>query len=121
MPSFSQKSLSKLETCSQPLQDLFNEVIKHRDCTILDGHRNEERQTKAFNEGFSKARFPQSRHNTFPSQAVDVVPYPIDWEDINRFYEFAGFVKATAIQMNINIKWGGDFKSIFDAPHWEES
>jgi len=118
MPSFSKKSLQRLETCKQPLQDLFNEVIKHVDCTILEGHRSEERQTKAFNEGKSKARFPNSKHNSFPSKAVDVAPYPIDWEDKDRFTEFAGIVQGIAFTMNIKIKWGGHF-SFYDGPHFQ--
>ena len=31
---------------------------------------------------------------TNPSRAVDVVPYPIDWDDRERFHLFAGFVIA---------------------------
>ena len=42
MPKFSKKSKSKLETCDSKLQDLFNEVIMHFDCSILCGHRGEE-------------------------------------------------------------------------------
>ncbi|MES0444908.1 MAG: hypothetical protein ABUJ92_00045 [Desulfobacterales bacterium] len=118
MPTFSEKSKAKLETCEQPLQDLFTEVIKHVDCTVLDGHRNEERQNKAFSEGNSKAKFPQSKHNAYPSYAVDVIPYPVDWEDIKRFHEFAGIVQGIASQMNIKIKWGGHF-SWFDGPHYQ--
>jgi len=116
---FSNRSQKRLSTCEQPLQDLFNEVIKHIDCTVLDGYRDKERQNKVFNEGKSKARFPQSRHNTYPSQAIDVIPYPVDWEDINRFYEFAGIVQGIASQMNIKIKWGGNFKNFFDGPHYQ--
>lgn len=121
MPQFSEKSQQRLSTCTQNLQDLFNEVIKERDCTILEGHRDEEAQNRAFKEGRSKAKFPQSKHNTFPSKAVDVVPYPIDWEDIDRFYEFADYVHSVASRLNIKVKWGGTFKNFFDAPHWEES
>lgn len=28
-------------------------------------------------------------------------------------------VKATAEHLRINVRWGGDFKSFRDAPHWE--
>jgi len=119
MPQFSDKSRNRLVTCEKDLQDLFNEVIKHVDCTILDGHRDEGRQNKAFQEGKSKARYPRSKHNSYPSKAVDVAPYPIDWEDINRFYQFAGFVQGVASQLNISVKWGGEFKDFLDAPHWE--
>ena len=119
MPSFSQKSLDNLSTCDLRLQRIFNEVIKHRDCTILEGHRGREAQEKAFAEGRSKARFGESKHNTEPSQAVDVLPYPIDWADKERIIEFAGFVLGVASQMRIGLKWGGHFKSFFDGPHFE--
>jgi peptidoglycan L-alanyl-D-glutamate endopeptidase CwlK len=44
MPQFGKDSLTKLSTCHPDLQKLFNEVIKHYDCTILEGHRSDEDQ-----------------------------------------------------------------------------
>jgi len=119
MPSFSKRSADKLVTCDERLQILFNEVVKTFDCTILDGHRGEKEQNEAFNSGRSKAKYPQSRHNSYPSMAVDCVPYPINWDDLPRFHRFAGFVQATGIQMGIKVKWGGDFKGFFDGPHFQ--
>ena len=68
-----------------------------------------------------------SKHNSFPSLAVDVAPYPINWSDKERFYFFAGYVKATADQMKIKIRWGGDWdgdtkvrdQTFMDLPHYE--
>lgn len=119
MPYFSARSLKKLITCEKPLQDLFNEVVKHTDCVIIEGHRDRHRQSMAFRSGHSKVDWPNSRHNREPSQAVDVMPYPLDWTDNNRLREFAGFVKGTAIQMGIDVEWGGDFKTFFDGAHWQ--
>lgn len=119
MPKFSASSQEKLNTCHSDLNRLFSEVVKYMDCTILEGERSQEKQDKAFSEGKSQAQYPNSNHNTKPSNAVDVVPYPVDWNNIERFYEFAGFVKGVASQMGIKIKWGGDFKSFFDGPHFE--
>jgi len=119
MPSFSAKSSSKLDTCVLPLQDLFNEVIKARDCTVLEGSRGKDAQDRAFSEGRSKVQFPNSNHNTSPSNAVDIVPYPVDWDDIQRFKDFANFVKGVAHGMGISVRWGGDFTNFFDGPHWE--
>jgi peptidoglycan LD-endopeptidase CwlK len=127
MPSFSAKSKERLETCHPDLQKLFNEVVKHYDCSILCGYRSEEDQEEAVRNGFSKAPFPNSKHNYFPSLAVDVVPFPIDWKDRGRFLHFAGFVLATAKQLGIEIRCGADFNgdlnfkndSFFDAPHFE--
>ena len=119
MPKFGFKSKQRLSTCHSDLQRLFNEVVKHVDCSVLCGVRTEEEQQKAYLRGFSHAPYPKSLHNRTPSPAVDVVPYPIDWEDKERFYRFAGFVQGVASQMGIELQWGGDFISIFDAPHYQ--
>lgn len=119
MPSFSRISLDRLMTCDARLQELFLEVIKHRDCAVLEGYRPQDAQDKAVAEGRSKTPWPNSRHNQSPSLAVDVMPYPIDWNDKNRLIEFAGFVLGVASQQGIRVRWGGHFKSFFDGPHWE--
>ena len=109
MPRFSKRSEAKLATCDPKLQQLFNEVIKGFDCSILVGHRGQFEQAKAVIEGRSKVHWPNSKHNSSPSQAVDVAPYPIDWEDRERFHLFAGYVLGIASQLNIPIRWGGDW------------
>lgn len=127
MSSFSQKSIERLNECHPDLQKLFFEVIKNYDCTITCGHRGKEDQDEAVRTGHSKVSFPNSKHNSKPSQAVDVVPFPVDWNDLTRFYHFAGFVLATAKQLGIKIRWGGDWngdlkfkeEKFKDLPHWE--
>lgn len=79
MAKFSSTSQEKLLTCHPDLQKVFKEVIKTFDCTILVGHRDQQAQDKAFAEGKSKKSWPDSKHNTTPSRAVDVAPFPIDW------------------------------------------
>ena len=74
MPLFSQTSKARLSTAHPDLQRLFNEVVKHWDCTIVCGHRGKEEQDKAFAEGKSKVKWPNGRHNKLPSLAVDVMP-----------------------------------------------
>lgn len=117
MANFSSSSKEKLETCHPDLERLFNKVVQEIDCTIIEGHRDMEKQKQYFREGRTKTL--ASKHLSLPSMAVDVMPYPIDWEDKKRMYEFATFVKGVAHGMGIKIRWGGDFKSFFDAPHWE--
>ena len=119
MPAFGKASKRRLATCHKDLQLLFNEVIRERDCAVLCGHRIEIEQDGAYQSGKSRVMWPDSKHNKKPSMAVDVVPYPIDWDDIDRFNEFADFVKGKAESMDIRVKWGGDFKSFYDGPHWE--
>lgn len=117
MARFSVRSMDKLATCHRQLIELFNEVIKTYDCTILEGHRNMERQKKLFRDG--KTKTLGSNHLSFPSRAVDVMPYPIDWNDTLGQHKFATHVYRTAISLGIKVRWGGNFKTFYDAPHWE--
>ena len=109
MAKFGKSSRKRLETCDDNLKLLFNEVVKNFDCSIIVGYRGREDQNRAFREGHSKVKWPNGRHNKQPSSAVDVAPYPIDWDDRERFIYFAGFVKGVAYRMNISIRWGGDW------------
>lgn len=127
MNKFSSLSKVRLQSCHPKLQLLFSEVIKHYDCTILCGHRTKDEQDEVLRLGKSKVAWPSSKHNAFPSLAIDIVPYPVDWEDTARFYHFAGFVLGLSKLMNIPIRWGGDFsmdlnfknESFIDMPHFE--
>jgi peptidoglycan L-alanyl-D-glutamate endopeptidase CwlK len=133
MPSYSQSSKDKLSTCHPDLQIIFNEVIKYFDNIITCGHRGEKEQEEAFNNGYSKAHFGQSKHNSSPSMAVDSIPYPVDYKDINRMRFYAGFVLGIAqILLNENkishklvsgFDWNSDTElkdtKFQDAPHFE--
>ena len=127
MPYFSETSKKHLKTCHPDLQRLFEEVIRHYDCSILCGFRDKKEQNKAYEEGNSTKQWPDSRHNTEPSDAVDAVPYPIEWDNWKRFYHFSGFVKGVAAKMGIRIRWGGDWdmdtdfddQTFNDFPHFE--
>lgn len=127
MPKFGRKSREQLSTCDSKLQELFNEVIKHIDCSVLEGHRGQERQNRLYDEGKSKVRFPDGRHNASPSNAVDITPWPVDWADRERQTLFAGFVLGMANRMGISIRWGGDWdrdwqvndNKFDDFPHFE--
>jgi peptidoglycan L-alanyl-D-glutamate endopeptidase CwlK len=99
MPKFSKSSKSKLATCHPDLIALFNEVIKEFDCKVICGRRGKTAQNNAFINGHSKVKYPNSKHNSDPSMAVDVIPYPIEWENIKRMKFFAGFVLGVASRM----------------------
>lgn len=114
MPEFSERSKKNLETCDYHLQELFNEVIKYFDCIILEGHRNEQRQNELFETGFSKVVYPNSKHNSWRSMAVDCAPYPLNYKDTDRLYFFAGFVKGIAASKGIKIRLGADWDSDTD-------
>lgn len=127
MPKFSSISRERLETCDERLQKVFQEVIKYFDCSIIEGHRGQALQDLYFSQGKSKVKWPDGEHNKLPSRAVDVMPYPINWKDIERVCYFAGYVMATALSMGIKLRWGKDWdgdtdlndQSFKDGPHYE--
>ena len=119
MPVFSDNSLKTLKECHEDLQRVMKEVIKEFDISVICGHRGEEEQEEAYKSGNSKAKFGESKHNHFPSLAVDVVPYPLDWNDIERFEQMGEVVMRKADELGIKLKWGRDFKGLKDYPHFE--
>lgn len=120
MPKFSKRSRAKLETCHEDLQTLFNAVVVGFDCTPIYGHRTVEEQQALFAIGRTTElhRNPvtkcdgiinKSMHNHFPSLAIDILPYPVDWNDTDRIRYFAGYVMGIADSIGINVRWGGDW------------
>jgi len=111
MATFGTRSVTALNTLDHRLAEVLEEAIKHFDFVVLQGHRNEADQNKAFDDGFSKVRYPNGKHNTMPSMAVDVAPYPIDWDDSERFVYLAGWIMGIAAMKGIRLRWGGDWNS----------
>jgi len=109
MPQFSSTSQRKLNQCDPRLVALLSKIVEQFDCTVFTGHRDQEEQNELFRQGKSKLQFPHSKHNQSPSLAVDVAPYPIDWEDRERASYFAGYVMGVAEYMGLDIRWGGDW------------
>ena len=132
MPSYSARSRERLEMCHPDLQFLFNRVIECFDCSILAGHRGAAQQEMLFRTGKTKVRWPESKHNSEPSLAVDVAPYPVDWnlrdpQALKRWYYFGGLVMGLAQAFGIRLRWGGDWdrdsefddQTFNDLPHFE--
>jgi peptidoglycan L-alanyl-D-glutamate endopeptidase CwlK len=119
MPRFSSHSKAALKTCDIRLQEIFNRAIEETDFSILCGRRGEADQNYAFDNGFSKLRWPLSNHNFNPSRAVDAVPYPVNWNDAVRLVELSKVIKRIADELMIPIQWGGDWTNFIDMPHWE--
>lgn len=145
MPKFGDKSLIALAEVHPDLQRLFEEVIKHRDCSIIDGARTIEEQRKNVARGVSKTM--DSKHlpqEDGKSHAVDVVPYPQpSWVLVERalravrttdptlqllrFYHFVGFVAGVAAAKGIPLRQGVNWDSdddfgehgFIDLPHHE--
>jgi hypothetical protein len=107
---FSKSSARRLATCHPILQNLFTAVLEkqQQDFSVICGYRDRIAQTAAFVEGNSTKEWPNSKHNTSPSRAIDIEPYPsatpLD------YYNLFLLVSTTAREMGISIRWGGVFK-----------
>lgn len=128
MSVFARVSQEKLSTCHPDIQKILNEVIKVYDVSVIEGARSYEDQRKYYESGASKTM--NSKHLVQPdgwSHAIDVAPYPIDWDDKQRFAYMAGLILGIAHSMGIQITWGhdwdndGDFNEhqLKDSPHFE--
>lgn len=126
MPKFSKQSLARLVTCHPDLQQVCLAGIEKVDFVILYGTRGREEQELLFKQGKSKLNWPDSAHNKTPSLAVDVAPFPIDWDDVRRFIRLASYLQGLGAGMGIPLRIGGDWNSDFimnenfyDWPHIE--
>jgi peptidoglycan L-alanyl-D-glutamate endopeptidase CwlK len=109
MPRFSQESKSNLGTAHHMLQEIMEEAIQFMDFSVLEGYRPDDRQDYLYQVGLSKKKAGESMHNRSPSWAVDIAPYPVDWEDTERFVFLAGIIFTIAKKRGIEIRWGGDW------------
>lgn len=136
MPSFGKKSLDKLNTCHPKIKLIMNEAIKAYDFTVLCGTRTPEEQYELYKKGRElqsdgtwkkigatvtniDGKTKKSEHNYSPSHAIDIAPYPIDWNNIARFTDLAKIVKQCAKNLGIKIEYGGDWTSLKDYPHYQ--
>lgn len=126
----------RFNTLHPDLQLLFNETRKELelnpipelpDIFLVCGERNEKEQNEAVRRGMSKVKYPNSKHNRFPSEAMDTCPSPINWKDIKKFYIMYRVMKVVAERFNLRIRFGADFNQdgnlkndkFVDMPHCE--
>lgn len=125
MPRFSKLSKERLATCHPDLQAVCNELIKQYDFSVLEGRRGQREQDEAYRKGKSQVKYPHSAHNKIPSLAVDLAPYPIDWDNLSRFNEMiirfdtvANMLRAEGV-ISSDFVYGGKWATLKDWPHIE--
>ena len=142
MPRFGERSRARLATIEPRLRGVLIAVMstalntRDDDFSVLTGRRGKADQDEAVALGRSHASWPDSAHNcaladdSKPphlwaedpdglSLAVDLAPYPIDWQDVERFHHLAGRVMQQAAVMDVGLRWGGDFRHLKDLGHFE--
>lgn len=94
------------------LQVVLDELLTYVDVSLICGHRGEQVQNDYFERGVSKVRFPNSKHNVWPSLAVDLQPhpYPDNEEDLRAALGYiAGLAMVIAANHGWQLRWGGDW------------
>lgn len=89
------------------------------DFTVLEGLRTLERQKTLVARGASTTL--NSRHIT--GHAVDLGAY-VDGEvrwDWPLYHKIAEAMKQAALELKVDMDWGGDWKSFPDGPHYQLS
>ncbi len=91
--------------------------ITDTDFIVTEGLRTQERQRQLVAAGASQTM--NSKH--LVGKAVDlaaVVDGEVRW-DWPLYRHLASAMKESAKRLNVNITWGGDWKSFPDGPHFE--
>ena len=117
--SLGERSRINLKGVDIRLVRIVEQAIKESaiDFSVTEGLRTPERQQQLVNDGFSQTM--KSKHLT--GHAVDLVALvdgKVSW-DKKHYPEIARAMKKAAAEQKVNIRWGGDFKSFFDGPHFE--
>ena len=107
MYKFGKRSKERLKGVDHRLIMILDELIKIMDVTIIEGLRSAERQEQLLKKGATKVKY--SKH--MEGKAVDLAPYPIDWEDRDTFHYMAGMVRGIGHLLNIKVRVGADWDS----------
>ena len=113
-------------------------MLSSVDFMVIEGVRTPERQRALYAQGRTKpGRIVtwtlRSRHLVQADgfgHAVDLAPYPLDWEGPARFPKFDAIARAmfaAADDLGVAIRWGADWdrdgksreRGESDSPHWE--
>jgi hypothetical protein len=113
---FSENSLKNLGEAHPILRFIAFETLKKGLCdfAVITGYRDEDTQNRLFAEKKSKALYPDSKHNVYPSHAIDIQPFiPGKGYSTNpiHFVYLAGLYLATAVELGYDdiVRWGGNW------------
>ena len=107
MARFGKRSKQRMVGIDPRLREVLDELIKIMDVTLIECIRSPERQEELVKKGATKTRY--SKH--IEGKAVDLAPYPIDWDDRERFHYMGGMVRGIGLKLGYPIRWGGDWDS----------
>ena len=148
--NLSQKSLDKMNGVDERLQRVVKRAIQltKQDFMVLEGVRTKQQCMINYGKGRTiaqcvakgvPAQYANPRaakvtwlNDPFASKhvsgkAVDLVPYPVDWNDLKKFDTIAQAMLQAAKELGISIRWGADWdadgkpreRGESDSPHFE--
>ena len=137
----SERSLNSLKGVNPNLVKVVERAIEltEQDFLVLEGVRSKEQCYINYGKGRTAAqcsakgvpiKYAQpnlskvtwlnnplaSKHVT--GNAVDLVPYPINWNTISKFTTISKAMKQAAKELGVDLEWGGDWTKK-DYPHFE--
>ena len=146
----SKRSLSRLAGVDDKLVAVVKRAIEisQVDFMVLEGVRSKEQCMINYGKGRTAAQVqakgvpakyanPSAAkvtwlNNPFASKhvtgkAVDLVPYPVDWNDLSKFDKIAKAMLQAAKELKVNVRWGADWdgdgkpreRGESDSPHFE--
>lgn len=125
-------SLARLQGVDETLVNVVKRAIEisEVDFTVMEGVRTLERQRELYAQGRTAPGkivtwTMKSRH--IEGKAVDLVPYPLDWNDLDKFNKIKDAMFQAARELDVNLRWGADWdgdgnyreKGEYDSPHFE--
>jgi len=144
---FGKTSLERLTTVDPRLAAVCHLALSKSpiDFMVLEGKRTVERQHQLFGQGRNAEQLRRAgvdpkharpdmdvvtwtlKSNHFTGRAVDLVPYPVDWNDLSKFNAMAKVMMEAAKELGTPIRWGADWdrdgnpreKGESDSPHFE--
>lgn len=132
MPVLGSKSREKLAGVHPDMVRVVERAIEitKQDFSVLEGVRTAERQRELYAQGRTKPGkivtwTLRSRHLT--GRAVDLVPYPLDWNTAAKFDAIYDAMMAAAKELKVKIRSGMDWDrdgrkreaKETDSPHFE--
>ena len=146
----SKRSLSRLAGVDDKLVAVVKRAIEISDVDfmVLEGVRSKEQCMINYGKGRTAAQVQAKGiparyakpsvakvtwlNNPFASKhvsgkAVDLVPYPVDWQDLKKFDAIAKAMLQAAKELGVSVRWGADWdndgkpreRGESDSPHFE--
>lgn len=126
----SKNSLAKLEKVNPALVNVVKRAIEitEVDFAVVQGNRTQAGQNALYEQGRTKPgpKVTWTRNsNHIGGRAVDLAPFykgKIEWDNngkLGLYPKINDAMQQAAKELGVKIKWGGEWKSTPDRPHFE--